>query len=141
MLMDNRSNNGESVPTSHDKKMEGAKRLVGETWGFPASVAWYGNFVVITGRELSRRLESLYRSGVREVEVVVDVPGRRLVATGRIYRRYMKQRNRTYYFIYPRHAAQVLLRELYFMYRGDAAPNAKTPMPAVVVAIIPAEGV
>jgi hypothetical protein len=111
-------------------------------WGIPASVSLYGkNFVVISGPGLSKRLEELYTSGVREVEVVVDVPGQRLVASGRIYNRYNKQRNATYYYIYPRDPAQRLLRELYYKYRGNAPIGAKRPMVAVVVAIIPREGV
>jgi len=111
------------------------------TWGIPASVSLYGkNFVVISGPELSKRLEELHMVNVREVEVVVDVPGQRLVATSRIYSHYNKQSDRTYYYIYPRGSAQKLLRELYFKYRSGTKPGAKKPMPVVVVAIVPKEG-
>jgi len=109
-------------------------------WGLPAHVSLHGKFVAISGSELSRHLESLYGSGVRSVRVVVDVPGHRLVVMGKIYRSYNKQRGRTYYFIYPLGAAQATLRELYFRHRGNAAPNVKTPMPIIVVAIMPAGG-
>jgi hypothetical protein len=112
-----------------------------DAWELPASVSLHGKFVAISGRELSRHLETLYESGVRSVRVIVDVPGRRLALMGTIYRYHNKQRGSTYYFIYPRDAAQVLLRELYFRHRGNASPNTKTPMPVVVVAVIPAEGV
>lgn len=112
------------------------------SWGIPASVSLYGkNFVVISGPELSKRLEELYTFGVREVEVVVDVPGQRLVATGRIYIRHNKQSGHTYYYIYPRDSAQRLLRELYFNYRSGATPGAKKPMPAIVITILPRERV
>ena len=130
------SNTGdEPAPVNRDKNVGGAERI--ETWGIPASVALYGKFVAISGRELSNKLETLYLSGVREVEAVVDVPGRRVMVIGKIYKRYKKDTGRTYYFIYPRHAAQVLLRELYFMYRGDAAPNTRNPLPVIVVVIMP----
>jgi hypothetical protein len=109
-------------------------RSTAREWGIPASISWYGNYVVIGGRELSKRLEGLYLSGVREVEVVLDVPGQRLVVGGKIYKR---QRSHAYYFIYPKHSAQALLRELYFMHRGDAGRYAKRPIYAVVVAIVP----
>jgi hypothetical protein len=105
-------------------------------WGVPASVSQYGsNFVVISGPELSKQLEELYTSGVREVEVVVDVPGHRLVAVGKIYA--LRKRSTTYYYIYPHDAAQRLLRELYHKYRGDAPTGTKKPVPVIVVAIIP----
>ena len=133
-MVSNDSTGAEPAP-ARDKNVGGAKRI--ETWGIPASVALYGRFVVISGRELSSKLETLYLSGVREVEAVVDVPGRRVMVIGKIYKRYKKDTGRTYYFIYPRHAAQVLLRELYFMYRGDAAPNTRTPLPVIVVVIMP----
>jgi hypothetical protein len=128
-------NTGVEPAPVNDKNAGNAKRI--ETWGIPASVALYGRFVVISGRELSSKLETLYLSGVREVEAVVDAPGRRVMVTGKIYKRYKKDTGRTYYFIYPRHAAQVLLRELYFMHRGDAAPNTRTPLPVIVVMIMP----
>jgi len=118
-------------------KVKSAKNHIGGSWGIPVSISWYGNYVAIGGRELSRRLEELYLSNVREVELVLDVPGQRLVVEGRIYK---KQRSRTYYFIYPKHSAQRLLRELYFMHRGDVASYAKKPIHAVVVAIIPIGG-
>jgi hypothetical protein len=102
----------------------------------PASVSLYSkNSVVISGSELSRRLEELYTSGVREVEVVVDVPGHRLVAVGKIY--VVHKRNTKYYYVYPHDAAQRLLRELYYKYRSGAPTGAKRPVPVVVVAIIP----
>ena len=110
--------------------------LVGEPWEIPASVSWYGTYVAIGGRELSKRLEELYLSGVREVELILDVPGRRLGISGRII--YKRNKDRTYYYIYPKHPAQSLLRELYLKRRGNAEPYAKTPVPVVVVAIIPA---
>jgi hypothetical protein len=109
---------------------------VSVAWGIPASVSQYGkNFVVISGSELSRRLEELYASGVREVEVVIDVPGHRLTATGRIY--VVRKRHAMYYYIYPHDSAQRILRELYYKYRGNAPAGAKRPMPAIVVAIMP----
>jgi hypothetical protein len=102
----------------------------------PASVSLYSkNSVVISGPELSRRLEELYTSGVREVEVVVDVPGHRLVAVGKIY--IVHKRNTKYYYIYPHDAAQRLLRELYFKYRSGAPAGAKRPMPVIVLTILP----
>jgi len=102
----------------------------------PASVSLYGrNFVVISGSELSRQLEKLYTSGVQEVEVVLDVPGHRLMATGKIY--VLRKRNTVYYYIYPHDAAQRLLRELYYKYRNNAP---KKPMPVIIVAIIPRKG-
>jgi len=105
----------------------------------PASVSLYGrNFVVISGPELSRQLEKLYTSGVQEVEVVLDVPGHRLMATGKIY--VLRKRNTVYYYIYPRDAAQRLLRELYYKYRNNAPAGAKKPMPVIIVAIIPRKG-
>ncbi len=115
------SNNNDSVSPS--------------TWGIPASISLYGkNFVVISGPELSRRLKELYASGAREVEVVVDVPGHRLVAIGKIY--VLRKRNAIYYYIYPHDSAQRILRELYYRYRGNAPVGAKRPMPAIVVAVL-----
>jgi len=102
----------------------------------PASVSLYGkNFVVISGPELSRRLEEFYTSGVREVEVVVDIPGHRLVATGKIYA--LHRRSTTYYYIYPHDATQRLLRELYYRHRSGAPAGVKKPVPVIIVAIIP----
>jgi hypothetical protein len=113
------------------------------TWGIPASipasVSLYGkNFVVISGPELSRRLEELHASGVREVEIVLDVPGHRLMATGKIY--VLRKRNTVYYYIYPHGAAQRLLRELYYKYRNNAPAGAKKPMHAIVITILPRKG-
>ena len=123
------SNNNDSVsPTTWDVSAS-----------IPASVSMYGrNFVVISGPELSRRLEKLYTSGVQEVEVVLDVPGHRLVATGKIY--VLRKKNSVYYYIYPHDVAQRLLREMYYKYRNNAPTGAKKPMPAIVITILPRKG-
>ncbi len=137
------------MPNDNDNEMKQVStkcsERVGDTsnfnmWGLPASVSLHGKFVAIGGGELSKCLKSLYESGVRNVKAIVDVPGHRLTVTGKIYKNYNKQRGYAYYFIYPYGAAQILLRELYFKHRGNVSPNAKTPMPIIVVTITPTEG-
>ncbi|MFZ8838215.1 MAG: hypothetical protein ACO2PM_04650 [Pyrobaculum sp.] len=95
------------------------------------------NAVGISGWGLAEVLKPLYEAGIRHVVVVVDAAGQRLVAEATIYRRVDKQSGRVMYWLYPLSSAQRLLRDLLHKYRGDAPRNAKRPLPAAVVAVVP----
>lgn len=104
----------------------------------PAHVIMHDRDAVgISGWGLAEVLKPLYEAGIRHVVVVVDAAGQRLVAEATIYRRVDKQSGRVMYWLYPLSSAQRLLRDLLHKYRGDAPRNAKRPLPAAVVAVVP----
>jgi hypothetical protein len=107
--------------------------------GIPASISVHdSSYVAISGgRSLSDILMPYYVTGVRRVEIVIDVAGQRLAAEAKIYRRTDKQSGRVYLWLYPLQPAQGLLREMLRRHRAGAAPNAKRPLPVIVLTILP----
>jgi len=97
------------------------------------------NYVAISGRPLSDLLRAFYDAGVRRVEVVIEAAGQRLAAEANVHRRTDKRSGRVYYWLYPLQPAQSLLRDMLRRYRGGAPRNAKRPLPAAILAIMPAK--
>jgi hypothetical protein len=115
-----------------------ANTIAGTIAGVPALVTVHDSrYVAISGRGLSDLLRAFYEAGVRRVEAVIDVPGQRLAAEAKIFRKLDRRSGRTYYYLYPLQPAQGLLRDMLRRYRGNAAPNAKRPMPVTVLAVVP----
>ncbi len=108
--------------------------------GIPAVVTAHDrNYVAITGKGLSEILQAYYDASVQRVEVVIDVAGQKVAATGKIYKKINKQNGRTTYWLYPIYPAQALLRDMLRRYRGDAPRHAKKPLPITVLAVMPAK--
>lgn len=108
--------------------------------GVPAFVSVHdNNYVAISGRPLSDLLRAFYDAGVRRVEVVIEAAGQRLAAEANVHRRTDKRSGRVYYWLYPLQPAQSLLRDMLRRYRDDAPRNAKRPLPAAILAIMPAK--
>ena len=107
--------------------------------GIPANISAHDStYVAISGgRSLSDILMPYYAAGIRRVEIVIDVNGQRLAAEAKIYRRTDKQSGRVYLWLYPLQPAQGLLREMLRRHRAGASPNAKRPLPVVILAMVP----
>jgi hypothetical protein len=95
------------------------------------------NIVAISGSKLAEILAVYHRAGIRYVEVAVSVDGQLLLADCRINVRHNRQRNRTYWWLYPLQPAQSLLREVLRRYRGEAPRRARRPMPVLILAVKP----
>ena len=104
----------------------------------PAHVVMHDkNAVGISGQKLAEILEVYYKAGISRVEAAVLVDGQPLVVDCRIYTRHDQRRNRTYYWLYPLGTGQSLLRDMLRRHRGDAPRNAKRPLPAAILAVVP----
>jgi len=106
--------------------------------GLPAVVKQHDkNSVVIAGKRLGEMLEKLYNAGIRNVELTLEIDGRHIVVAGSVYRKINKHTGRSYYYIYPLGADQILLRERYLAFRGAAEPYSRTPLPVIVYSVVP----
>lgn len=95
------------------------------------------NVVIISGSKLAEALAVYYKAGIRRVEAAVSVDGQLLWVDCTIVARHDRQRNRTYFGLYPLQPAQSLLRDLYRKHRGEAPRRARRPMPVSILAVKP----
>ncbi len=93
--------------------------------------------VAITSSALADFLEALYNAGMRNVVVVMEAAGQRLVVDAVIYRKLDRRSGHVYFLLYPLRPAQSLLREMLIKWRGGAPPDAKRPMPIVIHSVVP----
>jgi hypothetical protein len=106
--------------------------------GLPAVVVSHSkDAVLISGERLGEVLEVYYSGGVRQVDVVIGLDGQQLVVTCSIHKKVDRRTGRVYCWLYPLGAGQHLLRERYKAFRGAAERYAKTPMPIVILTILP----
>jgi len=109
-----------------------------------AAIATPGH-VVVHGRKsvgivsdgIADLLRTFHSAGIKHVQVVADVAGLRLVIDAAVYRRIDKKSGRATFWLYPLGTAQTLLRDLVQKHRAGAAPHAKRPLPAAILAVVP----
>jgi hypothetical protein len=95
------------------------------------------NSVGLGGWVVSKVLGDFYEQGYRYATAVIELPGkRRLVLSGRIYRRESKWSE--YYWLRPRGLEQKILRMLLEKYRRDSFPRAKKTYPVILLFMMPA---